>query len=574
MTANQTILDTLLGEHPVTSQVQPVMVAPNDLVHVVGTQEPVRDQPDDRARTLLTQGWLKIENVRPELSEAERARIVSALQQAARAWLKQPTADDPAEREQVRWITEKTRAHESKQQIAQRVWLAVVLHGREHRGLRFDDEGQIHWDGGVAGRIGLAPDAVLDLAWAQGEHQTYTASFRNPDGSITRGKGRHRWNVYRLTLDRAADPLFARHAQRVHEKVALIVASETYATQPQLPRNFYGGNEFQQACIDAQDQHFAHILVLSPQHGVISLDDVVPAEQSWDEVLERRIWMWQLEALQRLGRYLFGNAAAAVAQPQEVNWWAWLNPESVYEFTIFGRGFAPRILFDHILRARMHAPYNWPEVVLAEPRPGYDVGDLDEDLGYGYDDLDARGDEAEFDSVLDDIDRLLEWAAELVSLVTVYVTPTGETWELAPDEALIPVRLLAETGMSLEELLDLLTDITLLLEQPLPFTLIIHAHMVVSALLQVAHSLTHGEVDMVMDPLRAFPEGVLDRYIETVLQDPDLEERLCGCLTLAEQMQLLALSVPPDINEQLVIWLQTYLSSRMRQAVLGGDGAQ
>ena len=148
----------------------------------------------------------------------------------------------------------------------------------------------------MAGRLGISADETLDLAWAQAKHETYASSFRQPDGTITRGKGRRRWNVYRLTVDTAAVPLFERYAKKVNEKVALIVASETYATQPQLPRNFYGGDAFQQACIDAQDQQFDHILVLSPAHGVISLDDVVPSEQAWDEVIERRIWAWQMLA--------------------------------------------------------------------------------------------------------------------------------------------------------------------------------------------------------------------------------------------------------------------------------------
>jgi len=571
MTANQTILDTLFGEHPVASQVQPVVVAPGDLAHVVGTQEPIRDQPDDRARALLTLGWLKIENVRAELPEAERAKVVAALQQTARAWLKQGATEDATAREQVRWINEKTRPYESKQQIAQRVWLAAVLYGLGHRGLAYDAEGQIHWQGGLAGRIGLAPDAVLDLAWGQRDHETYTASFRNPDGSITRGKGRHRWNVYRLSLNPAADALFKRRAQRVQERVALIVASETYATQPQLPRNFYGGNEFQQACIDAQDGQFNHILVLSPQHGVISLDDVVPGEQSWDEVLERRIWTWQLLALQRLGRYLFGSAAAAALtpQPREVNWWPWLNPESVYEITLFGQGFAPRILIDYLLRARMHQPESWPEIVVAETRPGYDVGDLDDESDYDYEESDIFGEEGDFQSALEDLDQLIEWASEFITLTNIYITPLGETWEIEAEDALIPVRLLAEAGMSFDELLDLLTDITLLLEQPLPFSLIISAHSVVTALLQAAHSITHGEIAQVMESLNPFPEGVLSRYLETALQEPDLEERLCACLTLAEQMQVLALTIPPDVNAQLVVWLQTYLSGRLRQTVMG-----
>ena len=129
---NETVLDNLFNNYAFTCQIHPAIVAPDDLVHVVGTQEPIRDQPDARARTLLAAGWLKVESVRTTLSDSDSTGRVTAVQQAARAWLKQ--SDDKAttaDREQVRWLVEKTRQYESKQQIAQRVLAGAgaVQHG-------------------------------------------------------------------------------------------------------------------------------------------------------------------------------------------------------------------------------------------------------------------------------------------------------------------------------------------------------------------------------------------------------------------------------------------------------------
>jgi hypothetical protein len=52
------------------------------------------------------------------------------------------------------------------------------------------------------------------------------------------------------------------------------------------------------------------------------------------------------------------------------------------------------------------------------------------------------------------------------------------------------------------------------------------------------------------------------------MQETNQEDQLCACLTLAEQMQLIALAIPPGINDQLVVWLQTYISARMRSRLL------
>ena len=570
---DNTVIDKLFSEHVLTCQVQPIIVAPDDLAHVVGAQEPMRNQPDDRAQMLLTAGWLKVESVRIDLPESDRSDRVATVQRAARAWLKQSSPDgNPADREQVRWMVEKTRSYESKQQIAQRVWLALILYSLGHRGLRFDSEGQIHWDSGSTGRLGLSPDATLDLAWQQRDSQVYVSSFRQPDGTITRGKGRHRWNVYRLTVDRAAAPLFEHRAKKVSETVALIVASETHATQPQLPRDFYGGDAFQQACIDAQDQQYDHILVLSPKHGVISLDDMVPVEQSWDEVIERRIWAWQILAMQRLGVYLLGESRLNALRTEDINGWAWLNPESSYTITVFGGGFVVRILLDQLVQSRARAPQQWPEIILAEYRPGYHVGDYDDDFSFEFDedeDDDEVLEDYDFEDALQDIDQLLEWATELSELVNVFVPPTSEVWDLAPDEALIPVRLLTEMGMEIEDLLDLLTDVNLLLEQSIPISILINAPMVVSVLLQVAHTLAHNERDPIPEMLRVFPEDAVRQYIEGAIQEATLEDRLCACLTLAEQIHLLAMAVPPSTSDQLLVWLQTYISTRLRQRLLG-----
>jgi hypothetical protein len=571
-----TVLDTLFSEHALKCQIRPVMVAPEEMVHIVGAQEPVRDQPDARARMLLTMNWLKVDYIRVDLPENKRIEQVTGLQKAARATLKQAMDTmKPADREQVRWIVEKTRPHESKQQIAQRVWLAIVLYSLDFRGLVFDDEGQIRWDGGMTGRIGLAPDVLLDMAWSQENHQSYAASFRQPDGVITRGKGRQRWHVYRITIAPEAARLFERRAVPVHEKVALIIASDTHATQPQLPRNFYGGDAFQQACIDAQDRPFDHILVISPQHGIISLDDIVPIDQSWEEVIDRRIWSWQLQTVQRLGAQLFGEPTMDMPQGTEVNWWHWLNPESHYDLTLFGSGFPIRLMLDHVVQSAGRAPDHWPVITIVEWRPGYNAGDYDEDLdnfgGLGFDPDDEFEDDLDMQAILQDIDQLLEWATEFVALVNIYVVPTGETWELASDEALIPIRLLAEMGMDIEDFLDLLTDITLLLEQSLPISLLINANMVVSVLLQIAHSLAHNERGPISEMLSVFPEGTLRYYIETAMQETNQEDQLCACLTLAEQMQLIAIALPPHITDQLLVWLQTHISVQMRQRILGDD---
>jgi hypothetical protein len=203
------------------------------------------------------------------------------------------------------------------------------------------------------------------------------------------------------------------------------------------------------------------------------------------------------------------------------------------------------------------------------------VGDLDDDFGFDFDPEDDEFNyEDDLEAALQDIDQLLDWAAEFVTLVHVYVPPTGEMWELAPDEALIPVRLLAEIGMDFEEMLDLLTDVTLLLERPIPLSLLINANMVVSVLLQITHNLVHNEHEPVQEMLNIFPVDLLRQYIETALQETNQEDRLCACLTLAEQMHLLALTIPSTTADQLLIWLQTYLSSRMRQRILGDTDEQ
>jgi hypothetical protein len=568
-TENISILDKLLSSHTFSCQIQPTSIKPDDIVHVVGSQEPVRNQPDDRARTLFAVGWLKIEHVRTTVSEPRRAAMVTAIQQAAQNWLKLPEKPaEPADHQQAHWLVEKTRSHESSQQIIQRIWLALVLYNLGYRSLHFNEDGQVSWDQGMTGRIGISPDAMIDLAWEQANHVTFSASFRRPDGSITRGKGRQRWHIYRFALDPATGALFERRRQPVAEKVALIVASETFATQPQLPRDFYGGDAFQQACIDAQDQHFSHILVLSPEHGVVSLDDTVRSEQLWQSILEHRIWSWQIMAAQRLGRYLFGELPVSISAAADINWWVWLNPKSTYEISVFGSGFGIRFLFDQLFRLQTRLSDNLPKIILSEHKPGYDIGDFDDDYDFGLDEP-FLGEEPRFQDELQDIDHLLELSAEFVSLISISIPSTSETLTLAPDEAILPVRILSNLGMDAEELLDLLTDISLLLEKPIPINMLINAGMVVSVLLQIAHNLVHNELETVRDLLVPLPEAVLRQYIENTLREEHLEDQLCACLTLAEQIQLIALAIPPAISEQLLIWLQTYLTAQMRQRILG-----
>ncbi len=568
-----TILDTLLSEYSIKLDLQPISIAEDDIVHVVGAQEPVRDQPDERARVLFRQGWLTVESIQTTLSESDRLALVTQVQEAAKNQLKQlPKSRNDSDRQQVRWLFEKTRPHESKQQIAQRVWLAIVLHGQNCRGLHFDANGQIRWNEGIAGRIGISPDELFATVLSYGSYTIYTASFRAPDGTIMRGKGRNRWHVYRLVIDPQASQLFQIRKNKVTEKIALIVASESYATQPQLPRDFYGGDAFQQACIDAQDQHFEHILVLSPEHGILSLDDTVPSDKAWDDVLEQHIWPWQMQAIQRLGHYLLSSQIPSFASTRkDLNGWLWLNPESTYRFTVFGGGFAVRVLFDHLLRARARTPRLWPNILLDEYRPGYIVGDFDDDFDLDFE-MDAEtNDDMAFELAMQDINQLLEWATDFVNLVTITIPPTDEIWEIEPDEALIPMRLLADTDLDIDNLLDLLADITLLLEQPVPLSLIINPGLAVSTLLQLTHNLVHNEHDLVQDVLNLLPESALRQYVENALQEPRQEDRLCACLTLAEQIQIIDLTISSQASEQLLVWMQTYISTHIRQQLLGGE---
>lgn len=568
---NKTIVDSLLSAHQVTCHISPCTITPDELAHVAGTQEPVRDQPDERSRELLKAGWLKVESIESTLPTTDWQAHITAIQRSAQDWLSQPPADaTPDQWPQVRWIVGKTRSHESAQQIAHRLWLTTILYSLGKRGLHFDGEGQIRWDDGITGRIGLSPDGQLDLAWSQGHHDTYVASFRAPDGTVARGKGRQRWYVYRLILDPAADPLMQRRVRVVNETVALIVASETYATQPQLPRDFYGGDHFQQACIDAQDQHFDHMLVLSPQHGVISLDDTVPSDKAWSDVLEHSIWTWQMLAVQKLGMYLGKTQHFKTPSGHELNGWLWANPASTFTFTVFGGGFAVRMLFDHLLRARTRMPQSWPDIVPSEYRRGYVVEDFEEDYGLGFDDEELP-DDLGFELTMQDINQLLAWASDFVGLVAIHVVPTGEVWEIEADEALIPMRILHEIEQPLDDLLDLLTDIMLLLEQPIPLEMILNPSVIVSALLQITHNLVHNESESAQNILGIFQNPPLQQFIEKTLQEPNKEDRLCACLTLAEQLQLVALAIPPRITEQLLVWMQTYLSARLRQNLLDAE---
>src|SRR5690606_21538337 len=60
-----TVLDVLFAAHAIDVTAPTAAVSDKELVHVFGTQEPVRDQPDDRARALLSLGWLAVELMDP-----------------------------------------------------------------------------------------------------------------------------------------------------------------------------------------------------------------------------------------------------------------------------------------------------------------------------------------------------------------------------------------------------------------------------------------------------------------------------------------------------------------------------
>ncbi|GIV81451.1 MAG: hypothetical protein KatS3mg051_0805 [Anaerolineae bacterium] len=68
-------------------------------------------------------------------------------------------------------------------------------------------------------------------------------------------------------------------------------------------------------------------------------------------------WEWGQQALQRLGLYLYGPVPPEIKDPHKVNWWAWLNPHSVYELTFFGSGFPVYSLISQVQIMRYQAPY-------------------------------------------------------------------------------------------------------------------------------------------------------------------------------------------------------------------------
>ncbi|GIV81452.1 MAG: hypothetical protein KatS3mg051_0806 [Anaerolineae bacterium] len=75
-----------------------------------------------------------------------------------------------------------------------------------------------------------------------------------------------------------------------------------------------------------------------------------------------------------------------------------------------------------------------------------------------------------------DLEDLLGWATEFAENVNVSFPPTGDEWALMPEEAIIPARLLALNSSNIDELLDLLSDISLTMERPVSIHLLLNAH--------------------------------------------------------------------------------------------------
>ena len=101
--------------------------------------------------------------------------------------------------------------------------------------------------------------------------------------------------------------------------------------------------------------------------------------------------------------------------------------------------------------------------------------------------------------------------------------------------------------------------------------MLVNASTVVSVLLQVSHNLVHKELDAIHETISAFPEPLLGQYVEKVLQEKKLEDQLCACLSLAEHLNLMAQTITQPGTAQLLVWLQTYISGRIRQQA--GDRA-
>lgn len=558
-----------------------------NLVHyLLGTQEPWIDRPAARMDFLLREGLVRVHRVLPDpaTGEARWAELVDMAKQRANAMSHE--AGDLRARLETGSFVWHVRRGESRAQIAQRVWLALVMYNLGQRGLVFDPEGAVLAEGGAFGApVGVAPDLALELARARRADRFYVATYahRLRDDAesaypveLARGRGRMRWYVHEVRVDPGAWRLFDIEPKPVQPHIALVVAGDEHATRAGLPRDYYRDSAFQQAVIDAEDGEFDLTLVLSPRYQVVALDQVVEDDLTWDDLSAwKTLWMtpmnWAWIAHNRLWRICLERKPVplepdALTRPgRPVSWGVWRHPESRYQFSIFGHSEAVAMLAQ-VLRAQAEVDVfpGYTPSSFWEPgsRETFDFDDyaLDNILSNLGLEEEARQDlrETLYDATAQ--------ADELIKLVFLPAPPRLNVSPrvLASEEILEPVMLLRTSNCDVDQVINELTALQNLIGgEMISFNLLIDAPTRLSASLRIIHAVLTGEEDDVL----TLSEQILPPNLHRLVQDRSLdlrEERLSPLLAFAESLSALAVLLNDDDRDRLGIWERTFWGAELR----------
>ncbi|MBN1287530.1 MAG: hypothetical protein JXB47_19170 [Anaerolineae bacterium] len=589
----KSIVDRVLGEIPALKfTVAETAFEPTggeNLVHyLTGTQEPWSDKPGARTDFLLRGSLLGVHRVTPSPDTSPGVWVGLVTQAQAKAQSLVPQAPDGEARLQLLFFNERTRSHESKQQIQQRVWLALVMFNLGERGLRFDPaEGAVLTESAVFGApVGAAPDDILEGAGVRHAGHFYVVTFaervRGDDEEgeypveLAKGRGRMRWYVHQVRLASEAAHFLALESEPIHRRIALVVAGEEHATRPSLPRDYYRDAAFQQAVIDAEDGDFDMTLVLSPRYHVVTLDQTVSRDHTWKDLVRHHSspWFWSVQAAPRLWQIcLEGHGLSldkeSAASHMGISWEVWRHPESHYEFTFFGLSHAT-----HILSEFLHDQHT--EIDL---KPGYMADETDlmwDELGEFLDEMDLP----ELDeSLRDELQEALAEATEHANLFsqTFFMSPPPgldiEPYILDPEEALEPVMVLLSRESDVDEIIQEGMTIQDLLEgEPVTFNILVDAPLRLRATLDIIHAIIHQSEDEVFD----ISNQVLPPPLDAVVHDsalPLADGRLCPLLTFAEALSALTSLLSDDDRDRLNVWQRTFWAGELRHRARTSEDA-
>lgn len=565
-------------------------VGPKNLVHyLTGTQDPWQDKPGSRTDFLLRNNLLTIHRISPDSATTSDDWAALVIQAQKRAQTMIVQAENPDQKRQLRFFNERARTYESKQQIQQRVWLALVMFNLGKRGLRFDPvEGAVLSDGPTFGApIGCAPDSALELARQQHTEHFYFATFaerlRQADEEgdypveLAKERGRMRWHIHQARLADTAYRFLTLEPEPVHRQIALVVAGEEYATRPSLPRDYYRDGAFQQAVIDAEDGDFDMTLVLSPRYQVVTLDQTISRDYPWSDLIHHygSPWRWTVQTLHRLWQICLGHRTPTLDEESQPKWqgppWEiWHHPQSYYKFTFFGLSEAARRLSEQL-----------EEQADIELRPGY----LTDETGISWstwDEMDEFLDSIDLPEFDDDLrDELQEALTEATEQAAFFSDiffmppPPGldlEPYKLDSEEALEPIMVLRSRECDVEQVIQEGMVIQDLFEgEAVTFNLLIDAPIRLRAVLDIIHALIHQGDQEIYE----IANQVLPPQLGTVVYDSTLplaEGRLCPLITFAESLSTLSTLLNDDDRDRLSVWQRTFWAGELRhRAHSSGD---